>query len=175
MKLFLCKSKANLLKKSSGFRLPRLMAAEFNDLSRKSSRKFSMEDLNDFFSKEYIENTNPFEITAINFEKEFVNTEQERLKCRATIKYQNQTHEAEGTGNGTLNALANAIKNAFGIELEVADYLQHGLTQGSHAVAASYIQAVNKQGRSFWGVGIDTDCTLSAIRAFLSAVNRSQR
>lgn len=164
---------ARLLEKTFGFRLPASMAEEFNALASKSRSKRAAEDLNNLFCIEYIQNSFPFEITAINFEKEFVNTEQERLRCHVTVKHNHQTQEIEGIGNGTLNALANAFKNTYDIELEIKDYLQHGLTQGSSAVAASYIQASDKQGRFFWGAGIDTDCTLSAIRAFLSTVNRS--
>lgn len=160
------------LEKSFGFRLPSLMHDEFNEMSQANA---SSDDLNDLFCHEYIENTAPFEITAINFEKEFVNTEQERLRCHVTIKHAGNAQEVEGIGNGTLNALANAFQVHHGIELEIVDYLQHGLTQGSHALAASYIQVDNHQGQVYWGVGIDTDSTLSAIRALLSAINRSQR
>lgn len=160
------------LEKSFGFRLPIPVRDEFNAMSQTNA---STDDLNDLFCREYIENTSPFEITAINFEKEFVNTDQERLRCHVTIKHQENPQEVEGTGNGTLNALANAFQVHYGVELEILDYLQHGLTQGSHALAASYIQVVDHQGHIFWGVGIDTDSTLSAIRALLSAMNRSQR
>lgn len=170
---------ATILENSFGFRLPAHMVDEFENhiltQTKKAHHKLNEEELNDFFCKEYIENTTPFEITAINFDKEFVNTDQERLRCKTTIKYQQKIQQAEGIGNGTLNALANAISHQYGIELGVVDYLQHGLTQGSHALAASYILADDKHGHHYWGVGIDTDCTLSAIRAFLSALNRSQR
>jgi 2-isopropylmalate synthase len=167
------------LEKSFGFRLPAIMHDEFNHLveidARQQGHALTTDELNDLFCREYIENSCPFEITSINFEKEFVNTDQERLRCHATIKKGGHTQEVEGIGNGTLNALANAFKVHFGIELEVTDYLQHGLTQGSHALAASYIQANTRDGKNYWGVGIDTDSTLSAIRALLSAINREER
>lgn len=162
-----------------GFRLPENMQVEFSQLLEKHSHEvghsLNPEELNRFFCQEFIENLHPYELTAINFEKEFVNTERERLICRTTIKHHNKPQEIVGVGNGALNALANAFKQHYGIELEVVDYLQHGLTKGIHALAASYIEVFNKQGQHIWGVGIDSDCTLSAIRALLSAVNRSQR
>jgi len=166
------------LRKSFGFRLPPRMSKEFVELiqlNKKSSKVISPEEINNFFCKEYIENTTPFELTAINFEKEFVNTEKERLHCHANVKKQGKAVEVDGYGNGALNALANAFKNHYGIEVEVKDYRQHGLTHGSHALAASYILISDKNKNRYWGVGIDSDCTLSAIRALLSAVNRSQK
>lgn len=170
---------AKLIEKTYGFRIPEHMQDEFTQLVTSKSTKvkhdLSAEELNELFCNEYIENLTPFEITAINFEKEFLNTEQERLRCRASIKRLGHNQEVQGVGNGTLNALANAFNVNFDIELEVVDYLQHGLTRGSHALAASYIQLDDKQHRHYWGVGIDSDCTLSAIRALLSALNRSQR
>ncbi len=168
-----------LLEKVYGFRLPQIMQADFSGLLDKQSktlgRALESEELNEFFCQEFIANLSPYELTAINFEKEFVNTEKERLHCRATIKHHGNFQEISGTGNGTLNALANAFKQCCGIEIEVVDYLQHGLTKGTHALAASYIEIADKQGTHIWGVGIDSDCTLSAIRALLSAVNRELR
>lgn len=173
------KTLVRLLKKSFGFQLPKRMQGEFTLLAETQTKKLghplTADELNEFFCREYIENTTPFEITSINFEKEFVNTEKERLRCRASIKKLDKIQDIEGLGNGTLNALTNAIKTHYGIALEVHDYLQHGLTRGSHALAASYIQLDDKKHNHYWGVGIDSDSTLSAIRALLSALNRSQR
>lgn len=165
------------LRKSFGFRLPPSMTNEFAQLIQKKAgnQNLSPEQLNTIFCQEYIENTTPFELTAINFEKEFINTEKERLRCHLTIKQHGKTQEIDGFGNGALNALANAFKTHYGIEVEVRDYRQHGLTKGSAALASSYILLKDKNENRWWGVGIDSDSTLSAIRALLSAVNRSQK
>lgn len=168
-----------ILEKNHGFRLPQTMQVNFIALLEQRSKSLghtlNPDEVNDFFCQEFIENQTPYELTSINFEKEFVNTEKERLRCRATIKHNSKIQEIIGTGNGTLNALGNAFHQYYGIGLEVIDYLQHGLTKGTHALAASYIEIVDTKGQHIWGAGIDSDCTLSVIRALLSAVNRSQR
>lgn len=170
---------ADQLERTFGFRLPHTMRTEFNQLIRESAKQhghtLNSEELHDVFCREYIDNTTPYELSTINFEKEFVNTERERLCCHAVVKKNHKTQEVKGCGNGTLNALLNAFKVHFGVDLEVMDYLQHGLTQGSHAFAASYIQAHDPANKIIWGVGIDSDSTLSAVRAMLSAINRSLR
>lgn len=166
-----------ILEQAFGFRLPAPMRQEFDQLiavkTNQAGHTLNPEELNDIFCQEYINNLHPFELTTINFEKQFVNTPEERLCCTATVKKDGQNYEIKGCGNGTLNALLSAFKTHFGVELEVIDYLQHGLTQGSHSLAASYIQDVNSEGRIIWGVGIDSDSTLSAVRALLSTINRS--
>lgn len=170
---------ATLLENTFGFRLPTAMRAEFENLVENSGKQkkhtLNAEELNELFCKEYIDNTAPFELTTINFEKEFVNTEQERLNCVAMVKKDGASQEIRGTGNGTLNALMNAFDTHFDLDLHVIDYMQHGLTQGSHALAASYLQVADQKEHIFWGVGIDSDSTLSAVRALLSAINRSMR
>jgi 2-isopropylmalate synthase len=168
---------STILEQTFGFRLPPAMREEFNHLieikTKETGHALSAEELNDVFCHEYINNTHPFELTTINFEKQFVNTDQEKLCCTATVKKEEHSYEIKGCGNGTLNALLSAFKNHFGIELEVIDYLQHGLTQSSSSLAASYIQDTNNEGKVIWGVGIDSDSTLSAVRALLSTINRS--
>jgi 2-isopropylmalate synthase len=168
-----------LLEKTFGFRLPAAMKEEFNSLVAKettqSGQPLSGEIANDVLCKEYISNNTPFELTTINFEKEFVNTEQERLCCTAVVKKAGETQEIKGFGNGALNALVNAFKTHFELDIEFDDYSQHSLTRGSHALAASYIHATAPHGRIIWGVGIDSDSTLSAVRALLSGINRSLR
>jgi 2-isopropylmalate synthase len=171
---------AAILEQTFGFRLPPAMRQEFQQLieiqAQQTGHAPSPEELNDIFCREYIHNTHPFELTTINFEKQFVNTPQEKLCCTAMVKKENENYEIKGCGNGTLNALLNAFKTHFGIEdLEILDYLQHGLTQGSSSLAASYIQDTNSAGKIIWGVGIDSDSTLSAVRALLSTINRSLR
>jgi len=163
-----------ILESSFGFRLPPAMHLEFEGLLAPDN-KLTPEDINEFFCREYIENTTPFELTTVNFEKEFINTDRERLCCTARVIHDEKEQEITGIGNGTIDSLLNAFKTHFQIDFEMLDYLQHGLTQGSQALAASYIQLQDKEGNIFWGVGIDSDCTLSAVRALLSALNRSQR
>ena len=66
---------AALLEKTFGFRLPPAMRLQFESLVAASAKQaghtLSADELNDFFCKEYIDNTHPFELTTINFEKEF--------------------------------------------------------------------------------------------------------
>jgi len=168
---------ARILRETFGLRLPAGIAKEFTAFIQKHFKncRLTPTDLNTLFCTEFIENTHPFELIGIDFVKEFVNTPQERIQCQLDIKHQNTVKTIEGFGTGTLHALINAFATHYDMVFELKDYLQHSLTQVPHILAASYILLIDKNATAWWGVGIDRDCTLSAIRALLSAINRSQK
>lgn len=76
----------------------------------------------------------------------------------------------KGTGNGPVSSLLDALR-ARGVELEVKEYSEHSIGSGSNVRAASYVQLVDKSGRTIWGVGIDEDVTAASLRAVLSAAS----
>ena len=54
------------------------------------------------------------------------------------------------------------------------DYVEHTLSAGGDAQAASYIE-LEVSGQTLWGVGIDGDIATASLKALISAVNRSLR
>lgn len=85
--------------------------------------------------------------------------------------------EVSGIGNGPIAAFLNAISN-FGVDASIMDYVEHTMSVGTDAMAASYVECqVGKadDAQIVWGVGIDSSITTSALKAIISAINRSQR
>ena len=85
--------------------------------------------------------------------------------------------EVSGMGNGPLAAFLNALSN-FGIEASVMDYVEHTMSVGTDAMAASYVECQigeEDDPRIVWGVGIDTSIVTSSLKAIISAINRSER
>ncbi len=90
-----------------------------------------------------------------------------------------EPHECEisGIGNGPIAAFLNAVSN-LGIEASVMDYVEHTMSVGTDAMAASYVECQvgeDAETQIIWGVGIDSSITTSALKAIISAINRSQR
>ena len=90
-----------------------------------------------------------------------------------------EPHEREisGIGNGPIAAFLNAVSN-LGIEASVMDYVEHTMSVGTDAMAASYVECQvgeDAETQIIWGVGIDSSITTSALKAIISAINRSQR
>ena len=85
--------------------------------------------------------------------------------------------EVSGIGNGPIAAFLNAISN-FGVDASIMDYVEHTMSVGTDAMAASYVECQvgeTDDAQIVWGVGIDSSITTSALKAIISAINRSQR
>ena len=82
-------------------------------------------------------------------------------------------HELHGRGNGPVAAFCNAMAS-HGVDVRVLDYVEHAMSAGGDAKAASYVECA-VDGRIFWGVGIDPSITTSSLKAIVSAVNRAAR
>ncbi|WP_425622698.1 2-isopropylmalate synthase [Bifidobacterium adolescentis] len=85
--------------------------------------------------------------------------------------------EVSGVGNGPIAAFLNAVSN-FGIEASVMDYVEHTMSVGTDAMAASYVECqIGEEDNTsiVWGVGIDTSIVTSSLKAIISAINRSER
>ena len=85
--------------------------------------------------------------------------------------------EVSGIGNGPIAAFLNAISN-FGVDASIMDYVEHTMSVGTVAMAGSYVECQVGEAddaQIVWGVGIDSSITTSALKAIISAINRSQR
>ncbi|MGX5680224.1 2-isopropylmalate synthase [Schumannella luteola] len=80
---------------------------------------------------------------------------------------------ATGIGNGPIAAFL-GIMAEQGIDVKLYDYVEHALSAGGDALAASYVE-LNVNGKRLWGVGIDADISTASLKAVVSAVNRAVR
>lgn len=77
--------------------------------------------------------------------------------------------QLRGRGNGPISSLAAALRD-IGLNLEVQDYKEHAIGEGSDVKAATYIECkVDKE--TVWGVGINRDVVQSSLVALLSAAS----
>ena len=85
--------------------------------------------------------------------------------------------EVSGIGNGPIAAFLNAVSN-FGVEASVMDYVEHTMSVGTDAMAASYVECQvgeDDDAQIVWGVGIDSSIITSSLKAIISAINRCSR
>ena len=76
-------------------------------------------------------------------------------------------------GNGPLDAFVTALEGT-GLSVRILDYVEHALSEGRDAKAASYVEC-EVDGQVLWGVGIDPSITTSSFKAVISALNRALR
>jgi 2-isopropylmalate synthase len=80
----------------------------------------------------------------------------------------------KGGGKGPIDALVAALKADVGIVLEVKDYHEHALTEGSGASAVAYVECAGGDGTAWWGVGRDSSILDASLGAVVSAANRDR-
>ena len=77
-----------------------------------------------------------------------------------------------GRGNGLISGVVAALADSTGPVLDVVDYSEHAIGHGADAQAAAYVECRTADGRTVFGVGLDTDIATASVRAVLSAANR---
>ena len=52
-------------------------------------------------------------------------------------------------------------------------YSEHAVGEGADSKALSYIQLKNREGKTFFGVGMDGNISLASIKGIICAINRA--
>ena len=158
-----------LLEQTYGYILPGKMREHLGytvkSVSDHAHKELSAPEVRDVFEKTYLNKTSPFKLVDVSFiqKKEFF--------AVVTLETGGQQREFSGTGNGRLDAVANAIQSGTGMEFSIDTYTQHALEQGSTSRAISYVGLKWGSGTVTWGAGTDTDVMTSSVKALISAVN----
>jgi len=87
------------------------------------------------------------------------------------VRHNGEETSVSGRGNGLLSSVLAALRDGFGVELDIVDYSEHAIGHGSDVQAAAYVEARTGDGRIIFGVGIDTDVATASVRALLGAAN----
>lgn len=90
-----------------------------------------------------------------------------------TVEIDGRESKVTASGNGRLDAVANALRSELGMHFSDLTYEEHALTQGSSSQAVTYMSVTLEDGRKVWGAGIHDDIIASSIYALFSALNRS--
>ncbi|MEV7068004.1 2-isopropylmalate synthase [Streptomyces collinus] len=91
------------------------------------------------------------------------------LEC--TVSLSGEPRSLRGRGEATPGALLDGLVHAGLTGYELRHFAQHSLTSVDGSRFAAYVQVAH-QGRTTWGVGIDTDPDTAALRAVVGGVNR---
>lgn len=160
-----------LLEHNFGYIIPRAMREDVGyTIKRFSDRKhtdLSASEVLDIFTGKYVNITSPIEMLDYHF------TRSDVINTTVTVKINDEVRDITATGNGRLDAVANAIKAQLGIKFSDLTYEEHALTKGSSSKAVTYLSIMREDGGRVWGVGIHDDIIASSINALFSAVNRS--
>ena len=164
-----------ILEQDHHINLPRGAQIEFSQaiqkVADKTGKEITSELIWEIFKNEYLDK-NKFEL--INFNSQKLSRKNNKEKIEAKINFQGKTYEISATGNGPISAFVTAIRENFNLSFRLTDFGQNTRSSGSLAEAASYVElkVPDENGKSFYGIGIDTSITLAPIKAIISALNR---
>ncbi|MCM6762521.1 2-isopropylmalate synthase [Rathayibacter sp. ZW T2_19] len=172
---------AYLLKTDHALDLPRRLQIEFSGVVQAKTDaeggEVTSEQIWTIFQDEYLpapahradEKWGRFELTRTSTSSDLGGT----IALNAVLRVGDEIIEANASGNGPVNAFESVLSQ-HGVEVRVLDYVEHALSAGGDALAASYVEC-SVNGRTLWGVGVDADISTASLKAIVSAVNRALR
>ncbi|RZF66485.1 2-isopropylmalate synthase [Sphingomonas populi] len=163
-----------VIEQDKGLKLPKRLQADFSRhvqaLADETSRELNAADIWGQFEKSYLAKADDRFVLGAYDETRGPNGD--RIFA-GDIEVAGEHHSVSGRGNGLISSVVAAIRDEFGVDLEVADYVEHAIGKGSDVRAAAYVECRTDDGRTVWGVGIDEDIATASVRAVLSAANRA--
>jgi len=158
------------LERDYGLQLPRWLQVEFSGEVQRNAEinggEVEPEAIWELFKETYIDGSfaptrlGPFELKRTTHDH-----------IHAQLLLESGMVEISGDGHGVMDAFVQALKAHYGLQVDIQEYTEHALKEGSDADAASYVQ-VNINGQRFYGVAIHEDIVTASLNALLSATNQ---
>jgi 2-isopropylmalate synthase len=164
---------AYIMKAEHGLDMPRRLQMEFSKVIQERTDaeggEVSPKEIRDIFDMEYLGLRTPLTLL-----RHRLTTDGEgHDEIIAVVRVEDTEHEIIGSGNGPIAAFVDALAGV-GFDVRVLDYQEHALSAGDDARAAAYVECVI-DGRTLWGVGVDSSIVTASLRGVVSAVNRASR
>ena len=158
-----------LIEQNYGYILPKKMSEELSYLCKHISdsehRELKADEVFGIFKANYLYDETPISIAYFDFMRE-----NDTVKIEITFSKDGEETDMQAEGNGSLNAVNNALKAYTNENYTLQVFTQHSMQgQGSQSVAASYVGLERENGEMFWGAGTDTDIIKASTNALLNA------
>lgn len=124
------------------------------------------EEIFELFKKTFENTSSPLVIEETHFEKS-----ENGVTAEIKTRFNQNPITIKASGNGSLNAVSNALKKAYGFQYEVVTYQEHALEKSSHARAIAYVGIQKPDGALAWGAGVHEDIIHASIDALVAAIN----
>lgn len=168
-----------IILRSLGLDLPRNLQIEFSNVVQNTAdslgRELKSEEISKVFKEAYNYNNEQYNyISLIDYNVEKLGSDRRALTGQVSIN--GTIHNIEGSGNGPISSLVDALSNLLSVKFGVVNYTEHSLGSGSSTQAASYISLgyrrdEDNEKASQWGVGVSEDVGDASVKAIFSTVN----
>ncbi len=159
-----------LLEHQFGYVLPAKMREDVGyavkSVSDHAHAELSPQEVLQVFTEQYVNISKHLRLVDYHFVRS------PEIRVTVTVEIDGKMTEWTATGNGPLDAVANAIREQMGICFAKLTYEEHALSVGSSSQAVTYVSITLEDGSRVWGAGVHDDIIASSINALFSAVNR---
>jgi len=163
---------AFILENYFGVSLPRSVLLEFSPIvqaiSEADGGELKPEVIWQAFVKEFIEVEGPYQLLDYRVQAEGNDSE----SCQAKIQVADSEVDVAGIGSGPIDAFINAMVETLNEPLNVADYQEYALNEGSEAQAICILAITDEDGNKYYGVGISQNTITAAFKSIIAAINR---
>ena len=161
-----------VLEQDKGLKLPKRLQADFSRhvqaLADETSRELNAADIWGAFETAYLPG-GADRFALVDYQENHLPGARQFI---GRIAVDGAEQSLSGKGNGLISSVLDAL-GAAGVPLDVIDYSEHAIGHGSDAQAAAYLECRTSDGRTVFGVGIDSDVATATVRAALGAANRA--
>lgn len=162
---------AYLLERDYGMVLPRRLQIEFSQVVQNvtdaTGKELSSADIWALFEREYLQQNAAYEYRSHQLITAQDGSDNERLTIK--LSYCGQGASFNGSGNGPINALIDAL----GLQCDVLSYEERSMGSGSNAKAVAFVEITTPARVTLFGVGMHGNIVSASLVAVLSAVNRA--
>lgn len=134
-----------------------------------TQKELMPEEIFELFKNTYENIAVPIDVSEVHFQQK-----DGGIVTQITSSFNGKdTKITEAAGNGRLNAVNNALKQAYNLDYEVFTYQEHALEKSSSSRAIAYVGIQKPDGTLAWGAGVDVDIIRASIDALVTAINNS--
>ena len=160
-----------LLEQAYGYILPPKMREHLSyqckSVSDHDHRELKAEDVLAIFMDHYLNVNHPLAISSLHFTQNA-----EGVDAIVTFLRHGRETTVQSKGNGSLDAVSNALKAYSGADYTLKVYTEHSVQErSSGSTAAAYIGLEAPDGTMYWGAGTDTDIIKASASALIGAYN----
>jgi 2-isopropylmalate synthase len=162
-----------VIEQDKGLKLPKRLQADFSRhvqaYADETSRELNAADIWGLFERTYMPQADDrvelrdYEESGASGQRVFI----------GRVAIDGEERSISGRGNGLISGVIAAIAESTGPTLDVVDYNEHAIGHGADAQAAAYVECRTAEGKTVFGVGMDSDIATASVRAVLSAANRA--
>ena len=162
---------AHVLERDHGITLPPWMLPAVSRVVQKQAEEdgeeVSSRRVWSLFEKEFLDVPEGWQLAGYDLHSKSNETKAQFRIVHAGIK-----QALDGTGQGLLEALVDAVRKHFNVKIRVTDFHEHAMAPGTRAKAIASIM-LDVEGDAVAACCIDEDISRATLQATLSAIGRS--